>query len=172
MTISQFSLGSPFVANVATATKKLAKPKFSPNSVSASSFSPSLTNIFPASQPLPASSLPLLKLSSNHSFFLSPSSSIGTGLLAGIYYFLYFFSKEKAVGGGDWILCISIAIFLGRWELVIIELFLSNLSASFAAIPQTLKKDKKTIPIGPFLIISMLIILLASDYLLKFLVIY
>ena len=97
---------------------------------------------------------------------------ISAGLLSGLYYLLYFFSKEKFVGGGDWILCISIAIFLGRWELVIVELFLSNLLASFAGIPQIITKNKQPIPFGPFLIISMLAILLASDYLLKFLVIY
>ena len=98
--------------------------------------------------------------------------AIATGLLTGIYYLLYFFSKEKLVGGGDWILCASIAIFLGRFELVIIELFLSNFTASLASIPQILKKDKKPIPFGPFLIVSLLFILLLEDYILKFLVIY
>ena len=97
---------------------------------------------------------------------------IATGLLAGIYYLLYFFSKEKLVGGGDWILCISVAIFLGRFEFAIIELFLANFFASIAGIPQILKKDKKPIPFGPFLIVSLLIILLTSDQILKFLVLY
>ena len=98
--------------------------------------------------------------------------AISTGLLSSIYYLLYFFSKEKLVGGGDWILCISVGIFLGHWELAIIELFLSNFLASFAGIPQILKKQKKPIPFGPFLIISLVAILLVSDYLLKFIVIY
>lgn len=97
---------------------------------------------------------------------------IATGILAGIYYLLYFFSKEKLVGGGDWILCVSIAIFLGRWELVIIELFLSNLFASFSGIPQILKKERKPIPFGPFLIISLFLILLFSDQILQFFIIY
>lgn len=97
---------------------------------------------------------------------------ISTGLLSGIYYLLYFFSKEKLVGGGDWILCISIAIFLGRFEFVIIELFLSNFTASLAGISQLFKKEKKPIPFGPFLILSMIAILLIKDYLLKFLIIY
>lgn len=88
---------------------------------------------------------------------------IATGLLAGIYYLLYFFSKEKLVGGGDWILCISVGIFLGRFELAIIELFLANLFASLAGIPQILKKERKPIPFGPFLIVSLLIILLIED---------
>ena len=88
---------------------------------------------------------------------------VSTGFLAGIYYLLYFFSKEKLVGGGDWILCVSIAIFLGRFELVIVELFLANFFASLAGIPQILKKERKPIPFGPFLIASLLIILLIED---------
>lgn len=99
-------------------------------------------------------------------------TAVGTGLLTGIYYLLYFFSKEKVVGGGDWILCISISIFLGHWCLAIIELFLSNFTASIFSAPQALKKEKKPIPFGPFLILSMLVIVLLSDYLLKFLIFY
>lgn len=95
-------------------------------------------------------------------------TAAGAALLSGIYYLLYFFSKEKLVGGGDWILCISIAIFLGHWEFAIIELFFSNLLATIAGIPQILKKDKKPIPFGPFLIISLVLILFASDYISKF----
>lgn len=96
---------------------------------------------------------------------------ISAGLLSGLYYLLYFFSKEKLVGGGDWILCISIGIFLGRWEFIIIELFFSNLAASIAGIPQIVKKDKKPIPFGPFLIGAMLLIILISDYISRFLMI-
>ena len=98
--------------------------------------------------------------------------AISAGLLSSIYYLLYFFSKEKLVGGGDWILCISVGIFLGHWELAVIELFLSNFLASLAGIPQILKRQKKPIPFGPFLIISLIAIILISDYLLKFIVIY
>ena len=98
--------------------------------------------------------------------------TVTTGFLAGIYYLLYFFSKERLVGGGDWILCISIAIFLGRFEFAIIELFLANFTATLAAAPSALRGRKKQIPFGPFLILSLLAILLASDYLIRFLVIY
>ena len=98
--------------------------------------------------------------------------AICASLLSGIYYLLYFFSKEKLVGGGDWILCVSVGIFLGRWEFAIFELFFSNFLASLAGIPQLFKKDRKPIPFGPFLIIALYAIILASDYLLQFLVIY
>ena len=96
---------------------------------------------------------------------------ISSGMLAGLYYLLYFFSKEKLVGGGDWILCVSIGIFLGRWEFIVLELFFSNLAASIAGVPQIVKKDKKPIPFGPFLILAMLLILLIEGYITKFLVI-
>ena len=97
---------------------------------------------------------------------------LAVSLLAGVYYLLYFFSKEKLVGGGDWILCLSIAIFLGRLELAIFELFLSNFLASLFNVPQILNKTRHPVPFGPFLIISMLIILLFKEALLKFFVIY
>ena len=98
--------------------------------------------------------------------------AISAGLLSSIYFFLYFFSKEKLVGGGDWILCVSVAIFVGRWELALVELFLSNFAASIAAAPNAIKKGQKQIPFGPFLILGLLTILLTSDYILKFLIIY
>ena len=102
--------------------------------------------------------------------FLAIISSIG--ILAGLYYLLYFLSKEQWVGGGDWILCISIAIFLGRPEMAIIELFIANLLASFAAIPHTLKHKDHKIAFGPFLIIGFVMIYCLSDILTKHLVLF
>ena len=51
-------------------------------------------------------------------------------VLPGIYFVLYKFSRETLVGGGDFILLISVALLLGRWELGVIELGLSNLLAA------------------------------------------
>ena len=51
---------------------------------------------------------------------------ISVAVLAGIYYLLYFLSNEQAVGSGDWLLCLPIALVLGHWWLALIELFLSN----------------------------------------------
>jgi prepilin signal peptidase PulO-like enzyme (type II secretory pathway) len=95
-----------------------------------------------------------------------------TSFLAGIYYLLYFFSKEQLVGGGDWILCLSIGIMLGHFELAIVELFFSNFAASIAGIPQIITGKRHPIPFGPFLILAMIAILITSDYLLKFLIFY
>ena len=93
---------------------------------------------------------------------------LAIGLLAGLYYLLYFFSHEKLVGGGDWLLCISIAIFLGRLELALFELFLSNFLASLFSLPQILRKSRTPIPFGPFLILALLLILSFKSTLLHF----
>ena len=60
-------------------------------------------------------------------------------ILAGIYYLLYKISREKLVGGGDWILALAIAIMLGSWWLALIALFLSNFLASIYGIAQKIK---------------------------------
>lgn len=93
---------------------------------------------------------------------------VSVAILAGIYYLLSFISKEKWVGGGDWILCVSIAIFLGRFELAILELFFANAFASIYAVPKTILKKDHKISFGPFLILSFVVILLLQDFILRF----
>lgn len=62
-------------------------------------------------------------------------SLIGAGLVLPFLYFgLYFFSKEKLVGSGDWMLALAIALLLGDWWLAFFELFLANAIASVVAI--------------------------------------
>lgn len=97
---------------------------------------------------------------------------LSTAFLAGIYYLLFFFSKEKLVGGGDWILCLSVAIFLGDISFAIVELFLANLTASLYAVPLTVKKKTHKVSFGPFLIISLFTILLLKDLVKKLLYLY
>ncbi len=93
----------------------------------------------------------------------------GSGILAGTYYLLYVFSHEKLVGGGDWILCLAVALILGNWWLALVELFLANLFASLAAVVGRAlgQKKKKQIYFGPFLVMAMVTILLFQEFLLK-----
>ena len=96
------------------------------------------------------------------------------GILAGLYYLLYFFSKEKFVGGGDWILCLAIAIILGNWFLALVVLFLSNILASVFGIGAMifLKKGRKSqIAFGPFLVIAFIITFVLQDLILKLMII-
>lgn len=93
----------------------------------------------------------------------------GIGILPGIYYLLYFFSKEKLVGSGDWLLCLSLALILHNFWFCFFVLFLSNFLAVLVQLPITLisKKKSRQFPFGPFLIIAFLIIYLASEFLVK-----
>jgi leader peptidase (prepilin peptidase)/N-methyltransferase len=83
------------------------------------------------------------------------------GLLAGIYFLLYLFSREKLVGGGDWILCAAIGLILGDWWLALMELFLSNFLGTIAMVG--LKQKKAAF--GPFLVIAFVVVYCLSDWL-------
>lgn len=89
------------------------------------------------------------------------------GILAGVYYLLYFFSKEKLVGGGDWILCVSIGLLLADWRLALIELFLANFIGAVVMLP--LKQRK--IPFGPFLVVAFVLAFVFREYLISALMI-
>ena len=97
------------------------------------------------------------------------SRFLGTMLvLPGIYFVLYKFSKETLVGGGDFILLISVALLLGRWELGVIELGLSNLLAAIFNY-RMLKNPKNRQPFGfaPYIILACMITLLFQTEILR-----
>lgn len=89
-------------------------------------------------------------------------------VLPGIYFILYKFSRETLVGGGDFILLISVALLLGRWELGIIELGLSNLLAVIFNY-HMLRNSKKRQPFGfaPYIILACMITLLFQTEILR-----
>ncbi|MCR5699957.1 MAG: prepilin peptidase [Candidatus Saccharibacteria bacterium] len=84
-------------------------------------------------------------------------------ILGGLYFALYFISKGKWVGDGDWLLGIAIGLALGSPWLALIALFVANLLACLFALP-TLKKSKK-IHLGPFLVASFVITSTFADFL-------
>ena len=85
------------------------------------------------------------------------------GILAGVYYVLYVASHERWVGGGDWLLGLSIALLLGDWWLALVELFLANVLALFGYL--LFSRKKKKIPLGPYLIIACVVVFVFQDYL-------
>ena len=89
-------------------------------------------------------------------------------VLPGIYFVLYKFSRETLVGGGDFILLISVALLLGRWELGVIELGLSNLLAAIFNY-RMLKNPKKRQPFGfaPYIILACMFTLLFQTEILR-----
>ena len=88
---------------------------------------------------------------------------IAVGILAGIYLVLYKVSKEKWVGSGDWILGLAIGLMLGNWWMALLTLFLANLLALSFMFPSLIDRQKKTIALGPFLVIGFLISFLLKD---------
>ena len=89
-------------------------------------------------------------------------------VLPGIYFVLYKFSRETLVGGGDFILLISVALLLGRCELGVIELGLSNLLAAIFNY-RMLKNPKNRQPFGfaPYIILACMITLLFQSEILR-----
>lgn len=96
------------------------------------------------------------------------SMIVGTGMLAGVYYILYRVSKERLMGGGDWILCLAIGLLLGDWWLVLMELFMANFLGSMVMMVKCrgIKDAKgKVIYFGPFLVVGFLLVFLMQDFL-------
>lgn len=89
-------------------------------------------------------------------------------VLPGIYFVLYKFSRETLVGGGDFILLISVALLLGCWELGVIELGLSNLLAAIFNY-RMLKNSKNRQPFGfaPYIILACMLTLLFQTEILR-----
>ncbi|MDR2063874.1 MAG: prepilin peptidase [Candidatus Nomurabacteria bacterium] len=94
------------------------------------------------------------------------------GILSGVYYLLYFFSKEKLVGAGDYLLALPLAIMLGDAWLAFFALFAANLLGCLVTLPLLACKKLKTrrIPFGPFLIAGFLIVFLAQNWLLSLII--
>jgi len=95
---------------------------------------------------------------------------LGLLFLPGIYYLLYKISKETWVGGGDWILCLSIAFVLGNMWLSLFCLFISNMIGCIVMLPIVKSKKKKRvmIPFGPFLIAGFLLVFFLQDIIINF----
>ncbi len=82
-----------------------------------------------------------------------------------LYYLLYKISHENWVGGGDWILCVPLALMLGNMWASLICMFLANMIGSIVMLPVAIKKKKKKmmVPFGPFLIIGFLVTFFANS---------
>ena len=91
-------------------------------------------------------------------------------ILPGFYFVLYKLSHEKWVGGGDYLLCIPLALVLQRFWLALFCLFVSNVIGCVIMLPflALSKKKDKLIPLGPFLILGFIVIFLAQSYVLEF----
>ena len=86
------------------------------------------------------------------------------GLFGGIYLLLYFISKGKWVGDGDWILAAMIGLVLGHPWLAMIALFIANFSACLIMLPFVKKSKNHQIYFGPFLVLAFVITYTFSNF--------
>jgi leader peptidase (prepilin peptidase)/N-methyltransferase len=86
------------------------------------------------------------------------------GLFGGIYLLLYFISKGKWVGDGDWILATMIGLVLGHPWLAMIALFIANFSACLIMLPFVKKSKNHQIYFGPFLVLAFVITYTFSNF--------
>ena len=101
------------------------------------------------------------------------SNLIGAiGILPGFYFLMYVMSREKWVGGGDWILCLPLAMCLSNVWLAAFVLFGSNMIGVSVMLPMMARANKKKkqrqIPFGPFLITAFLIVFFCQNVLIEF----
>ena len=82
-------------------------------------------------------------------------------ILPGLYYILYKVSGEKLVGGGDWVLCLMIALLVHDWWLGLLTVFLANFLGSIVMLPLR----KKKVAFGPFLVAGFMVVFGFSEIL-------
>mgnify|MGYP003289337270 CR=1 FL=1 len=87
-------------------------------------------------------------------------------ILAGLYLVLYFVSKGRWVGDGDWLLALALALALGHPWLALVTLFLSNFLACLIMLPLLKGKHRRKIYFGPFLVAAFIITYGLSGWLL------
>lgn len=95
--------------------------------------------------------------------------------LGGIYLLLTIISRGAWVGDGDWLIGTIVALVLADPRLSFMSLFVANLLGCVAVVVMILKHGKlqanqKTIPLGPLLILSLLLVLWIKDLALEFFV--
>lgn len=93
----------------------------------------------------------------------------GLLILPGLYFALYKISKEKLVGGGDYLLTISMVLFLGRVELALTLLCVANLLALLLNTRKILQRRESKIAFGPYLILGFWMVMFLSQEILRYL---
>ena len=93
----------------------------------------------------------------------------GVAVLPMLYFFLYKISKEKLVGGGDYLLSLSMVLFLERFDLALTLLCLSNLLAFAFNVRNMLQKKRTRIAFGPYLILAFWVVFFLSKEILYYL---
>lgn len=98
----------------------------------------------------------------------SPENIFGplasVAILGGLYFLLYFASKGKWVGDGDWLLGTALGLALASPWLAIVTLFIANVLACLVIIPLMRKSRTKKIYFGPFMVAAFVVTLTFADF--------
>lgn len=92
-------------------------------------------------------------------------------ILSGLYYLLWYISKEQWVGFGDVKLGLGLALLVGDWRLALLTLFLANLIGSIVVLPGLVlgKVNRKAhVPFGPLLILGAGLAMLFGERMIHF----
>ena len=88
----------------------------------------------------------------------------GVMILSGTCFVIYKGSKERLMGGGDWLLALALALALSDWWLALWTIFLANLLGDVIALPSAIKKrGRHMVHFGPFLVAAFVIVLVLGN---------
>lgn len=87
----------------------------------------------------------------------------GMLILSGTCFVIYKASKERLMGGGDWLLALALALALSDWWLALWTIFLANLLGDVIALPSAMKKKGHVVHFGPFLVAAFVIVLVLGN---------
>ena len=94
-------------------------------------------------------------------------SAVGSvAILGGLYFFLYWISKERWVGLGDAILGVGLGLLLADWALALVALFMANLIGTVIVLVGFATKKitrRQHVPFGPMLIAGMVVAQLVGN---------
>lgn len=91
------------------------------------------------------------------------NAALGVLVLAGTCFVIYRASKERLMGGGDWLLALALALALADWWLALWTIFLANLLGDVIALPGAMKKKNHVVHFGPFLVVAFVIVLVLGN---------
>lgn len=91
------------------------------------------------------------------------SAIIGVAILSGTCFLIYKLSKERLMGGGDWLLALALALALANWWLALWTIFLANLLGDLIALPNAIKQGNHVVHFGPFLVAAFVIVLVLGN---------
>lgn len=91
------------------------------------------------------------------------NTGVAVVILAGVCFVIYKASRERLMGGGDWILALALALALADWWLALWNIFLANLLGDMIALPGAMKSGNHKVHFGPFLVAGFVIVLILGN---------